>query len=235
MLVRCIACAALLLMSTAARPETNREFWPEFNAFLKLNQQARVYLLATTTTVDAETDTRSAVDGTAGVHLDYSLTPVFRPSLLEQDWARNRYLWARVGYQHARSFGDADAGGGFREHRGIFEMNARTPPLAAELEWYGRLRWDLRDRNGENSSLYRLRLGDERQFKLRERAVIPYLTAEVIYDTRYNRWDQRRYQAGTEVSLNEAWRFDLYVEARTDEIAERPRLAAVGAVLKYYH
>lgn len=234
-LVHCVACVALLFTGTAARPETRHEFWPEFNAFLRLDERTRVFLLATTTLADFEAESASATDGTIGVHVDYSLTPAFRPDLLQQDWARNRYLWARVGYQNVRSFGDADGSSGFREHRGIFELSGRTPPLAGELEWFSRVRWDLRDINSENSSLYRLRLGVERQFKVRGHAAVPYLTAEAVYDTRYDDWKQLRYQTGVEVSLTEAWRVDLYVEARNDLISEPARIRALGAVLKYFH
>ena len=223
---------ALLSASAAARPETSREFWPEFNAFLKVDERARVYLLATTSAADDDAGSLSATDGTVGVHFDYALTPAFRSHLLAQDWARNRYLWTRVGYQYVHSLGDA--GSSFHENRGVFELTARTPPLAGELEWVGRLRWDLRDRNGENSSLYRLRLGAERQFEFGGHAAVPYLNAEAVYDTRYNDWKQMRYQAGVEIALNDDWRIEPYFEAHNDKLAEPARVRAFGLVLKFY-
>lgn len=233
-LARAVACAALLSVGTAARPETSRELWPEFDAYLKLDERARVFLLATTTATESDAGSVAATDGTVGVHLDYSLTPAFRPDLVRQDWARNRYLWTRVGYQYVHGLGGADTGGGSRERRGVFEMNARTPPLVGELEWVSRIRWDLRDRNGETSSLYRLRLGVERQFNVQGHAAVPYLTGEVIYDTRFNEWKQLRYQAGVEVSLDEAWRIETYLEARNDKVAEPTSVRALGVALKYY-
>jgi hypothetical protein len=233
-----IVCAGLLLGSTAARSETSGEFWPEFNAFLKLNERTRAFLLATTSRLDADAhpaETRGdPTDGTFGVHLDYSLMPVFRPKLREQDWARNRYLWTRVGYQYSRSFGDSDAGNSFRENRGIFEMTARTPPLAGSLEWIARVRWDLRRRDVETFSVYRLRLGVERQFDVRGHATTPYLSAEAHYDTRYNEWKQMRYQAGAEVVIDGPWRIEPYLEVRHDRISEPALIRAVGLVFKYY-
>jgi len=236
-LVHRIVWVVLLVSSTAAHAETSYELWPEFGTFLELNARTRVFLLATTTRVDQEA-TRGApldpvTDGTVGVHLDYSLAPARRRALLDQDWERRRYLWMRIGYQRARSVGDANLGNTFRENRGVFEVNARTPPLTGALEWSTRFRTDVRDRNGEHSNLYRVRLGVERQIDVRGRAVVPYLTAETIYDTRHDEWKQQRYQLGVEFGLNANWRFEPYLETRNDRRSEPARVYALGLALKY--
>jgi len=229
-----------LLALTAARvhAETSREFWPEFNAYLKLDPRARLYLLANYTYPEA--NSQSAIkgpplEGVVGAHLDYSLLPVLRPDLHEQDWTRNRYLWVRAGYQYSHSTSAADAGSSYRENRGVFEMTGRTPPLTGQLEWVGRARWDWRNRNGANSSLYRLKLGAERQFDLRGHAAVPYVTAEAIYDTRSSSWDQQRYQVGSEFALDEDWRIEAYLESRNFSHSQPDRVLGFGLVLKYFH
>jgi hypothetical protein len=233
-----IACTGLLLGSDMARAETSREFWPEFNAYLKLNERTRAYLLATSSRTDTGDGPNGAwssrTQGTLGAHLDYSLTPVLRPDLLDRDWARNRYLWMRVGYQYSSSLNDSDSDTGFHENRGVFQVTGRTPPLAGDLEWIARARWDLRDRNGQDSSLYRLRLGFERQFDLHAHAVVPYFHAETIYDTRYDAWKQQRYQAGVEVTLSGPWRIKPYLEARNDNLSQPAHVRAFGLILQYY-
>jgi hypothetical protein len=175
-----------------------------------------------------------AVDGTLGVHLDYSVTPTLRKALVDQDWERNRYLWVRVGYQHARSLGDDTASNSFRENRGVFEINARTPPTVAAVEVFSRLRMDLRERNGDRSNLYRIRLGLERPFRFHGHPVTPYVTAESIYDTRYDEWKQQRYQVGAEVGLSATWRVDPYIEVRDDRRSEPARVYALGLAFKYF-
>lgn len=239
MSVRRLACIAALLGATTAHAETSYELWPEFDAYVSLNARTRAYLLATTTRIDQEATRGAPLDpvseGTIGAHLDVSITPTLRRALLEEDWGRNRYLWVRIGYQRARSFGNADVVSEFRESRAVFELNGRTPPLAGALEWVSRIRLDARDRNGENSNLYRLRLGVERQYALRGRPAIPYATAETIYDTRYDGWKQQRYQLGVEFGLDAKWRLDPYLEARNDRRSEPSRVYALGLALKYFH
>lgn len=236
--VRRIAAVAAILGATAAHADTSYEFWPELDAYLTLDSRARVFLLATMTRVDQEgrrgLPLDPAIDSTLGVHLDYSLTPALRKGLLEQDWERNRYLWVRIGYQHARSLGDADAGSEFREHRGVLELNGRTPQGPGGVALYSRLRWDLRDRNDERSSLYRVRLGAERPFDLLGRAAVPYVTAETIYDTRYSEWKQQRYQLGMELGLTTRWRVEPYLEMRDDRRSEPARVYALGLSFKFF-
>jgi hypothetical protein len=236
--LRRLAAVAAVLGATAAHAESSHEFWPELDAFLTLNSRTRVFLLATTTRVDQEGrrgfPLDPVTDGTLGVHLDYSLSPSLRKGLLEQDWERNRYLWVRIGYQRARSLGDADATSEFHEKRGVFELSGRTPTMPGGVALFSRLRWDLRDRNDERSSLYRARLGAERPFDLLGRTAVPYATAETIYDTRYSEWKQQRYQLGMEVGLTESWRVEPYLEMRVDRLSEPARVYALGLAFKYF-
>ncbi len=226
------------LVSAAAHAETSREFWPEFNAYLTLDARTRVYLLAKSTreqTSDQAGAASPPMDGVVGAHLDYSLMPVLRPELREQDWARKRYLWIRAGYQYSHSTSAAEAGSSYREDRGVFEMTGRSPPLAGQLEWVARARWDWRNRNGQNSSLYRLRLRSERRFDLQGHALLPYVSAEAIYDTRYGSWTERRYQFGTEFAIDASWRIDPYLDARNIRGSETDRVLGFGVKLKYFH
>ncbi len=236
---RAILLAALsALACAAAHADTSREFWPEFNAFLKLDARTRVYLLANSSYPDANEQLaikNPPLEAVVGAHLDYSLMPVLRPDLREQDWARNRYLWVRAGYQYSHSTSTAAAASSYRENRGVFEMTGRTPPLVGQLEWAARARWDWRNRNGENSSLYRLRLRTERRLEVQSHAVLPYVTAEAIYDTRFGSWNQRRYQVGTEFAIDGSWRVDPYLEARNNHGTEPARVLAFGLILKYFH
>jgi hypothetical protein len=176
----------------------------------------------------------SIQDGEVGAHIDYSLTPILRPHLRDEDWARNRYLWIRVGYNYARSLGDAETTGRFRENRGVFELNSRTLPLAGEIELFGRIRMDARDRNGLESQRYRLKLGAERIFDVDGRVVVPYVETETFYDTRYSTWNQQRYKVGAEVELNRSWRIEPYFMLTADSRSEPSTARALGLALKFY-
>jgi len=74
--------------------DTRVEFVPEANAYLKLSDHARLFLLGSLTQGLSEPFT----DGEVGVHLDLTLTPILRRRLANADWERDRYLWVRIGY-----------------------------------------------------------------------------------------------------------------------------------------
>jgi hypothetical protein len=91
------ACAGLLTLVVchpASAGDTEAEFWPELNAFVRLDDTTRLFFLASWT--------RSAehpeVDGQLGAHLDVTLEPFIHRRRREADWARERLLFVRVGY-----------------------------------------------------------------------------------------------------------------------------------------
>jgi hypothetical protein len=231
------ACVLLLLGTTPARGANADQFLPELDAYLKLNERTRVYLYGSFTYAQSPPGSGGALsiqDGAVGAHVDYSLMPVFRRQLLDEDWARNRYLWLRVGYNYLRSLGDTETTGGFRENRGVFALNARTRPLAGEIELTARLRVDARDRSGVESQRYRVRVGAERILEVKGQVVVPYAEAEDLYDTRYDSWSQQRYKLGAEVGLNGSWRIEPYFMLTTSSRSEPSTTRALGLVLKFY-
>lgn len=236
-LLGCMACAAPLIGIAPARADNSFQLLPEVDAFLKVDERTRVFLY-TSYTYSKSTgsgDALSIQDGEAGAHVDYTLTPAFRRQLRDEDWARDRYLWIRAGYNRARSLGEAEKDDRFRENRGVFELNARTLPLAWEIDLVGRARVDLRERNDEESRRYRLRLGAERVFEAGGRVIVPYAEVEALYDTRYNAWSQWRYKAGAEVELTRSWRIEPYFLLTTNSRPEDSTLRALGLTLKFYH
>jgi hypothetical protein len=171
--------------SEGGAPDRTREVVPEFDAYVKLSDQARLFLLADVSRVTPE----GVVKGEAGVHFDYTLKPFLRSALADADWARNRYLWVRIGYRWLGSIdGRPD---GFRENRVLLEATARHE-LPQEIWFVHRLRLDLRDVDGKSSRRYRYRLGIERESEVGGTAVVPYGQAEWFYDARYDAWSRQR-------------------------------------------
>jgi hypothetical protein len=231
-----VVCAALLLGGAPARADNSFQLLPELDAFLKVNDVARVYLY-TTVTYSRPTgsgDSMSLQDGEAGAHLDYTLMPALRRKLHDEDWQRERYLWLRAGYNRARSLGEGEKDGRFRENRGVFELNARTLPIVWGVDFYGRARVDVRERDDDWSRRYRLRLGAERTFDVNGHVVVPYAEAENFYDTRYHAWNQKRYKLGAEAELSRGWRIEPYFMLITDSRSDSSKTRALGLVLKFY-
>jgi Protein of unknown function (DUF2490) len=233
-----IAVVAMALAGVPASAETTTQVWPELDGFFPLSERTRLFLLATASRAEqapGQSGGWSRQDMQLGVHLDVTLSPVFRPDLKEGDWQRNRYLWMRIGYRYGRSLGDLESSDPYREQRAIFELTGRTPPLAGGLEYVTRFRWDARDVNDVDSNRYRLRLQVERALAYEGRAVVPYVNAEAFYDTRYDAWIRERYQLGVEIELNRTWRLEPSFVYQSDSRSTPARINALGLALKYFH
>jgi hypothetical protein len=231
-----LAAAGLLLASgAAAAGSTEEQFWPEFDAFFKLDERTRVFLVgALTRAEDADTEAGDPryENGKLGAHLDISLQPVLRPRLDDLDWEKNRYLWMRIGYNYVGNY-RAD-GDDYHEDRGILELSLRQPAVEG-LTITGRLKWDLRNIDGNYSNRYRVRAGLEWATQAGGHALAPYAHVEASYDTRFDAWNRQRYQAGVEVALNSSWRIEPYVARQDDSRSSPAHVNALGLIFKYYH
>jgi hypothetical protein len=217
----------LVIGAAPARADHQLELVPEVNAFLKLSDHTRLFLLGSLT----RGLTEDVTDGEAGVHLDVTLLPILRRRLREGDWERERYLWFRVGYQLSGSLDGPDRG--VREHRGVLEGTARVP-LPHEVWLVNRGRVDLRDIDGEFSARFRYRLGIEREFTVGGVVLVPYAQAEVFYDTRFGAFNRQLYQGGVEIELTKHWRIEPYYARQEDQRSSPAHLDRVGLVLKLY-
>ena len=229
------AIAALLWCAgAAAQAETRDEFWPEIDAYLKMSDRARVFLVASMTSASERYNAAGVTgyqDSELGAHLDVTLTPIFRPALMNADWERDRYLWMRVGY--ARLGALRDSPDSSDENRGIFELTARNP-LPRSTWIFGRFRWEARDIEDQRSNRYRIRVGAEREVTWFERIAVPYVTAETYYDTRYGQWNRQEYKIGAEIAIDDRWRFEPYFARRNDQRSEPAHINAIGLALKYF-
>ena len=222
---------AWLLTLAAYHPalagDTAEEFWPELNAFVNLDDTTRLFFLASWTR-NSETP---EVDGQLGAHLDVTLRPLIRRSLRDADWARERYLFVRVGYVLGGTLG-AGPDQSF-EHRGLLEATGRVP-LPAAFWLVNRAGVEVRDVDGDVSARFKYRLGVEREVRLWGVTMVPYAQAEVYYDTRFGAWNRQKYQAGAEIVLDARWRIEPYYARQEDSRSSPEHVNAVGLVLKYF-
>jgi Protein of unknown function (DUF2490) len=228
--VLALACASLSL-AIQAQAESASELWPELNGFVQLNDRTRAFVdLAYA--LGKESDVQS---GNIAAYLDVSLKPIarLRRDLLSDDWQRNKYLWARVGYD--RIFEATDSAGlEVVENRGVLALYGRVPlPAAVWLET--RTRADFRWIGSEYSNRYRFRLDLSREFAVRDRAVVPYCNFEWFYDTRYDDWARTLLSVGAEVTMTEHFRYEVYLARQADRVPEEKDLNALGVVLKWYY
>ena len=162
------ALLALALAAGVGLAADASELWPELSAFVRIDDQKRVYLDASYAK-GKESDQRSL---DLGAFLDMSLMPIVREELRSDDWQRKRYLWARVGYTRIlkASNGPAEVA----EDRGVLAVYGRTLlPEDTTLEM--RVRADLRWLGGDYSTRYRVRFEVNREFTVAGHAVVPYV------------------------------------------------------------
>jgi hypothetical protein len=221
----------LALVAFAALPglvraeDHNDEVVPELDVFIKLSKQVRLFLLGDIT----QGLSPNYTDGEVGVHLDFTIKPILRRALREGNWERDRYLWVRAGYVVSHEFEDD----GSTTQTILFETTGRFE-LPGAFWLVNRGRVDFRDIDGGSSQRYRLRVGIEREFNVRGVVMVPYVQAEIFYDTRFDTWNRQLYQAGVEIELSKRWRIEPYVARQNDSRSSSGNVNRFGLVLKTY-
>ena len=226
-LVCFVALAAGLSSSARAQQdsESSKQFWPEVDVYVSLNEKFRLFFLATKT---KDEETRDNTEGWFGAHLDYRL---------------NKKVSLRTGYRYGFSLGGSDP---FKEHRIIIEQTLRQP-LPLEILLTDRNREDLRWVNGDFSARYRNRVTLEREFKVLNRGVTPYSSIEVFYDSRFDTWNRNRLAVGVQLSLKRGvplislihpkkqFVLDIYVTRQNDSRSQPSHVRALGMAFNIYY
>ena len=230
LLLSALCASAALANPARADDERQSEFVPEVNAYWNFSDRFRLFAAASATQSLSE----GVSDGDLGLYLDVlSIRTIFPEQLLDLDWARNRYVWARVGY----AFGGIHEGlrlrDGYSETRFVAEVSGRYP-ISPSVWATTRARLDLRTLSGERSNRYRFRVGVETEYTVLGRRVVPYAHAEILYDTRFDAWNRQIYQVGVEIELTQSLRIEPSYAFQVDTSMEPRHVDRVGLALKYY-
>jgi hypothetical protein len=222
------ALCATWLPGGCALAEDSSQLWPELGVFVGLAPRTR-FFFDLPYSVEGDTENRSLE---IAAYFDISLKPVLRRSLSGTDWARSRYFWMRLGFDHI--FNVTNGRKDEPENRGVIEFRGRAP-LPWEIWLEARERVDLRWIGGEFSTRYRFRLELSREFDVRGRAVVPYVNYEWFFDSRYDEWTRTLLQAGTEITFTDHFRFEVYLAKQDDDVPRHAGLYALGLFAKSYY
>jgi hypothetical protein len=228
---RGVVWSALLIVSSAlpASAQTT-PVWPEVDAYVRLNEKARFFLMATTVQEDGE-----STEAELGVNFDLSLKSIRRrvPALaFRLDESKNRLLLMRVGYRYLPSYT-----GGSNENRGVLEVTPRYPltGLLGHVLLSNRNRVDFRLIEGEHSWRYRNRLSVERELSVGRVRANPYARFEVYYDSRFDKWSRTESMVGSSFPVTRNWELEAYYDYQHDTSASPSRQTkAVGVVTTFY-
>jgi len=219
-LLLCFHC----LHTKGSAQEKSKEFWPEVDVYVPVNEKVRLFFLFTITKSE---ETKQNTEGQFGAHIDYTVS---------------KRLILRAGYRYGFSLTEEDP---YEEHRPILEQSIRQHlPLKTLLT--DRNREEFRFVNGKFSFRYRNRVTLEREFRLRRRSITPYGQLEAYHDSRFDVWNRNRLTAGVQIQLRKGLPLitrlvprrelvlDVYYTKQNDSRSEPHHIGALGVAFQIH-
>ena len=221
-----IVCLVFLLFSRTIAAQEVTQFWPEVDAYVKMNDSSRLYFLASQTRENS-TGTQAKL----GANFDYYLKPLLKLKKiadLQLDESKSRPLLLRAGYEYLPSPTSPT------ENRIVLEATPRYPFIHGILVT-DRNRADLRFIEGVFSWRYRNRLMIERSFKIKGYTITPYARAEVFYDSNYNKFSRTTEDLGCIFPVTKHIELENYFEHQNDTSkAPNRQVNAISLMLNLY-
>ena len=224
----CLALLLLLLLCRTGSAESTQEteFFPEVDAYLKLNQEIRVSLLAK--------DTREGGDSTQaaiGPSIDFYLKPLIRLKRItafDLDDAKSRPLVLTAGYNFLSAPNSPST------NRVIVAATSHLP-VKADLLFTDRNRADLDWSNGAFTWRYRNKPSLQRTFTIHSYHLLPYASAEFYYESQYSKFSTTELYAGTNLPLGKHVELDPYYEHQNNT-GKKPnkQVNGLGLTLNLY-
>lgn len=211
--------------AAAQTDKTQKEFWPEVDVYVKINEKLRLLFVADSS---RDGESKRGLEAHVGVNLDYRLN---------EKWS------FRAGYKYGFSLDNDDD---YQENRILLEQTLRVP-LPAGLLLSDRNREDFRFLSGDFSVRYRNRVMLEREFAIRRFKFTPYASGEIYYDTRFDAFNRNRTIVGVQLPLGvglaplrehlalprRKLSLDLYYARQNDSRSEPNHVNALGALLTF--
>jgi hypothetical protein len=218
----------LLLLCEPGRSQSTQEvqFLPEIDAYLKLNPKIRISAQAK--------DTREGGDSSQaaiGPSIDFYVKPLIRLrdiTRFDLDDAKTRSLVLTVGYRFLSSPTSPST------NRIPLAATSHLP-IKAQLLLTDRNRADLDWSSGNFSWRYRNMLSLERTLAIRSYHPIPYVSAEVYYESQYRKWSTTELYAGSLFPMGQHFQLKVYYEHQNNT-GKHPneQVHGLGATLNIY-
>jgi hypothetical protein len=221
--------AVLLLLfrcSPAFAQSSAAEFFPEIDAYFKLNSDIR-YVFQAKETREGGDPTQAEI----GPSIEFYLKPLLRlkrVTAFDLDDAKSRPLVLAIGYRYVPTPGKPT-------------VNRLEPvltfhfPLAAQILLSDRNRADLDWSSGNFTWRYRNRVTLERRITLRSYHPAPYASAEVFYESTYSKLSTTALYAGCLFPVSKHIELDSYYEHENNTgKAPNQIINAAGLVLNLH-
>lgn len=201
---RCVFLACFACLPARAQ---DTQFIPEVDAYLKLNSVVRTYIQAK--------DDREGGDSTQlaiGPSVQFYVKPLLRlkhVTTFDLDDSKSRVVVLEAGYRYI------DAPNSPSENRMVLAVTSHFP-IKANLLITDRNRADLDWKNGDFTWRYRNRLTVERTFSIHSYHFIPYVSAELFYESQYGKISTTSIYAGSLFPVGKHVEFNPYYEHDND-------------------
>jgi len=232
-----LACIALLLwvftFINVSAQKASFEFWPEADVWYKITPGFRLSSFAAVTRY-LESDTR---DFNLTLQADYSFgnsKRFFFTRTADQNRAQTLKAWlVRGGYMGGWSFYDHSET--YAEDMLFVELHRRIL-LKRQVLLSQRIRMDNRwlGQDPEYSCRFRYRGMFEREFLSGKTSVIPFVSVEPFWDSRYDLFNRVRVIGGTTVTWKPRFSLEGNITYQYDSKASSPNVLAFNAILHLY-
>jgi len=228
--------AALLIWLAAAgvagADPPQKEVWPEVDTWLRLSP---VWRLSVFVPVSKNLETYYR-EGNLILQADYAWGESNRTRrLIDEDRARTMDLWLlRGGYLGGKSLDDH--GAAYTEYTAFAELHLRVPLKGGVLLSH-RLRSDLRwlgEGDSEFSTRLRYRLQAEKEFTAGRGSIVPYVSVEPYYDSRYETVNRVRLITGASVAWSPRTALETNVTYQYDSRSSTKELFALNVILHVF-
>jgi len=231
-----IACTGLLFGLIAglgvSAQGTSYEFWPEANIWFRVTPGLRLSSFASVTRY-FENDTRDINLSFQADHSFGNSKRFFFSRLLDQNRAETLKTWlVRGGYMAGWSF---DPENDYTEDMLFAEIHRRF--LLKHLILFSqRLRMDNRwvGNDPDYSYRFRYRAMFEREFLTGKTSLVPFVSAEPYWDSRYNSINRIKIIGGTTVSWKSRFAFEGNFTYQYDSKSTTTNLLAFNAIFHLY-
>jgi hypothetical protein len=228
-----ILISGLLMSGVAVAQESSVEFWPEIDLWYRISPQWRLSLYAPISK-NVETKYR---EGNLILQGDYAFGTskvIFFTRLFDENRAAT--IWpfmVRGGYLSGRSLDDQ--GANYSEDMAYAEFHARTP-IKRNLMLSHRFRPELRWLGDDNELSYRIRYRfmAEKELQFKKMSLVPYVSVEPYYDSRYETVNRIRAIGGATYSGSPQYAIELNFTYQHDTRSSVTNLYALNIILHIF-